>query len=364
MPDLERSLATLPDQLESLSEADRQRFDALFSVILTHGDLIPPPEMRAWLEGAFGSAEAVRSQTIVKVLNRWTLDGALFNDLRGRRPMPVLSESAIPGLESDGSDPFCHPLTETPADTFGRVQGAYSVTGSNVAKYDGLHAVIVMSQHNPLALTQESLSDGLETARRWLEEAHRERPSAVYPFFMWNCLPKSGASQMHAHMQVALGEGIAYAKPERWRRAGIAYRQQHARNYFDDFYAAHESLGLAGSLGQGVVRWLAHLTPIKEKELILVGPSMGQALYEGLYEALRLYIDVLGVRAFNVAFYMPPLGPTEEDWTGFPLIVRMVDRGNPASATVDVGAMELFAQSVVAFDPWRLAKLVREAAAS
>ena len=43
------------------------------------------------------------------------------------------------------------------------------------------------------------------------------------------------------------------------------------------------------------------------------------------------------------------------------VVARMVDRGDPASATSDIGAMELFAQPVVAFDPWRLAEVVRDA---
>lgn len=360
MQSLERSVATLPEQIASLPREARERFDALFSVTRSEGSLVPPAEMYAWIERSFGSVEAVQSQVVVKTLNRWTLEGALFNDLRARRPIASRSESGIPGLESDGSDPFCSPLTGTPADTFGRIAGKLSITASNVAKYDGLHSVVIMNEHNPLAWTQERLSDAFDTAQKWLAEAHRECPTAVYPFIMWNCLPRSGASQLHAHMQVALGEGSAYARPELWRRAAQAYKLQHGRPYFEPFYTAHDSLGLAGAFSEGSVRWLAHLTPIKEKELILLSGSMGEDLYRGIFQLIRLYIEVLSVRAFNVAVYLPPLGPTDEDWTDFPLIVRMVDRGDPASATSDIGAMEMFAQPVVASDPWRLAKLVND----
>src|SRR4051812_40647079 len=150
--------------------------------------------MEPWIERAFGSVDAVRSQTIIKTLNRWTLEGSLFNELRARRPIESRPGSAISTLQGDGTDPFCQPLTGTPADTFGRVQGRLSVTASNVAKYDGLHSVVVMSEHNPLAWTRERVADAFETAQRWLAEAHREHPSAVYPFVMWNCLPRSGAS--------------------------------------------------------------------------------------------------------------------------------------------------------------------------
>src|SRR5439155_8832352 len=166
---------------------------------------------------------------------------------------------------------------------------------SNVAKYDGLHSVIIYEGHNPLAWNEEQVADAFQTARLWIGGAARQNPNAAYPFIMWNCLPRSGASIVHAHMQVALGEGCAYARVELWRRAAEAYRTRHGRDYFDDLYAAHMALGIAGTLGQA--RWLAHLTPVKEKELVLLAPSLDADLPRQIHRVLRLYIDVLGVRA-------------------------------------------------------------------
>jgi hypothetical protein len=40
-------------------------------------------------------------------------------------------------------------------------------------------------------------------------------------------------------------------------------------------------------------------------------------------------------------------------------VVHMVDRGSPANRTSDIGAMELYAASVVASDPFRVADLLR-----
>jgi hypothetical protein len=60
-----------------------------------------------------------------------------------------------------------------------------------------------------------------------------------------------------------------------------------------------------------------------------------------------------------VAFFMPPLGRTEEDWSDFPTVVFIVDRGDPANRTSDMGAMELYAASVVASDPFRVAEVLR-----
>jgi hypothetical protein len=43
------------------------------------------------------------------------------------------------------------------------------------------------------------------------------------------------------------------------------------------------------------------------------------------------------------------------------VMVRIVDRGDPLSRTVDFGGMELYAASVVSSDPLRLARTLEDA---
>ena len=50
-----------------------------------------------------------------------------------------------------------------------------------------------------------------------------------------------------------------------------------------------------------------------------------------------------------------PAAATPEPWEDFPTIVRLIDRGKLQDKTSDLGAMELFAQSVVASDPFQVA---------
>ena len=352
-----RSISSLPEQVTALSNADRDRFGRLFSLTRSVGHTTPPEEMTAWIERAFGDLDAVKHQTIIKIHNRWTLEGTLFNDLRARRPIQGRLADARLDLGGDGTDPFCAPLAGTPADTFGRITGQHSITASNVAKYDGLHSVVILNEHNPLSWSEESVVDALTTAERWLRRAHQAQPSAVYPFVMWNCLPRSGASILHGHMQTALSEECAYTRVESWRRAAQAYREQHSAPYFADFFDAHSALDLGGEFGK--VRWLAHLTPIREKEVLLLADRLDAELFGVIHRVLRSWVDGLGVQAFNLALYLPPMVPVAEDWSAFPVVVRFVDRGDPASATSDVGAMELFAQPVVSSDPWRVASVLR-----
>jgi hypothetical protein len=111
------------------------------------------------------------------------------------------------------------------------------------------------------------------------------------------------------------------------------------------------------------VRVIANLAPIKENEVLLIAPRVNAALKDAIYETLRCYRDVLGVTSFNLVIEQPPLVTEglEENWDGFPAVVRIVDRGDPSSRTVDFGAMELYAASVVSSDPFQLARTLREA---
>jgi hypothetical protein len=358
-----RAITDLAAVVERLAEPDRVRFDRLFHVSESTGVLVAPASMHKWIESFFGSVEAVEQQKIVKTTNVVTFEGTLFNALRSSRPMAAdVPEQLDEIVGSNAGDPFCHPHEGTPEDLFGRVNGAHAVTASNIAKYDAFHGVVVYRQHNPLEFTREAIVDYLDVGLRWGYEALEADPEAKYYFFMWNCLWKSGASILHGHAQVACTRGIHYAHVEHLRRAALRYRETHGVNFFEDLYAAHQSLGLTAETDG--VRALASLTPIKEKEVWLLADAIGPALGDAIYRVLRAYVRQLQVASFNVVLYVPPLAPVPEDWSGFPVIARIVDRGPLLNKTTDFGAMELYASSVVASDPFKLMDYLRPAFAA
>ncbi len=352
------SITHLPELAAALPSEDAALFARLFHVGAVVGEVVPPESMFGWITKQFGAVEAVRRQRIVKVTNRVTLEATLYNELRARRPMEAPAAQDLEAMiEGNRGDPFCKPLEGTPADVFGRVQGAHSITASNIAKYDGFHGVIIFDEHHPLRFSRQSIADALETGRRWAEAAHRADPQAVYYFFMWNCLWKSGASILHGHAQATVSRDMHYGRVEALRQAALRYASAYGAasggGYVDDLVRVHRALGLARSYG--AVEALAYLTPIKEKEIVLVGPAVDGDLAEALYAVLDAYVQRMGVRAFNVALYMPPLAPVAEDWSALPgAFVRLVDRGDLNNRTADVGAMELYAASVVSSDPFRV----------
>lgn len=355
-PDL--SILDLESLVERLPAEDRLVFNRIFHVATSVGEIRPPDSMRPWIEQQFGSVEATLRQTIVKVTNLVTMEGVLFNWLRSSRPMWNQEVDLEAELARDTGDPLDRPEEATPEDVFGRVRGRFCVTASNIAKFDGFHGLVVFDERNPLRWGREEIADYIDTGARWAEAAHRTDPSARYYLFIWNCLWRAGASLLHGHAQVMLGRHLHYAKVEALRRVALYYAALYRANYFDDLYRAHEAVG-CGFQRDGV-KVMANLAPLKEHEVLLVAPEVNGALKDRIYEVLSCYRDRLGVTSFNLVIYQPPLGERDGHWEGFPVVVRLVDRGNPTSRTADIGAMELYAASVVSSDPFRLARALRE----
>lgn len=365
------TIAQLPDLIAALPAAQAAIAERLLFVERVQGHTTVPPAMHDWLRRYFGDPQRVTEQTIVRVTNRQTLDTALYNPLRALRPHDdggdgdadleaILASFAGPG------NVFADPLQMTTADPFGRIRGEYCVTASNVAKYDGWHGLVIFDEFHPLRFDWRQFRDYFSVAMRWLRTAHQLDPAARYPLITWNCLWKAGASLTHGHLQMTLSHGMACGIIERWRRAAVAYGEQHTTGYCADLATLHAALGLGFSTDPAVSGF-ATLTPIKDRELVLFSspapaadwPGDLTALWQSAYTALRGLIDDQGVRSFNLAFYLPPLSATAEPWHALPPLIRIVDRGNPLPRSVNFGAMELFAASVITADPFAVAARLR-----
>ncbi len=349
----------LPDLVAALPPRERERFERIFQVQAIEGRLTAPVSMHHRVREWFGSLEAVTRQRIIRVTNLVTLEGASFNRLRARRPIEGGARGELrAAIARTAGDDFCDPEQRTTADVFGRVRGQQTVTAANVAKSDAWHGLVIWNEHDPLSISREGLIDAIETAQRWITTVRQADPAAVYPFIMWNCLWKAGASVVHGHLQAVLASGLHYAKIEALRRSAAQYRHETGNDYFADLVAAHAAVGLA--VERSGVRALAHLTPIKEREIVLLADALSTPLLDTLYAALECYRSRFGVRAFNLGVQLPPIGPTPEDWSGFPVVVRLVDRGDPAQAFSDFGATELYAASVITSDPFDVIEALEE----
>jgi hypothetical protein len=386
---LEPRIGRLPELIAALPDTERALAARLFNVNASEGEIVPPPEMLPWLERTFGSVDAALHQRIVRVTNRWTFEGTTFNPLRSRRPgsgttmqaaTPIadVPEELRERILTSSGDDFCDPLHRTPADMFGRVRGRHVTTAANVAKADGWHGLAIFDQHDPLQIDDELVADILATAAEWAVQVRALDQDARHLFVFWNCLWRAGASLVHGHAQMTLSHAMAHARVEQLRAAARRYQSECDSDYFADLAAVHRALGL--SVGneneEDKVDWFASLTPIKERETMIVAPTYQDGVLDSaelavltdqLGDTLGAMRQRMGVFALNVAIFGPPLGPSrdkagadiDDDWSGFPLVARLVDRGNPLSSTSDIAGLELFGSSVVASDPFETASLLR-----
>lgn len=362
------AITDLPDLVAGLPPEARQRAERFLDITVAEGRTDPPPELTPWLERHFGSVDAVRTQQVVRVMDRWRLEGTLFAPLRSRRPFGSGSHTAFASLvEATRGDEFCHPETGTPADPWGRARGRRSITAANAAMYEGRHGVVIFDHHDPLAFDHESLTDMLEVGREWAERGRAEDPEAYAYLLIWNCGPRAGGSIVHGHAQVLLGREPHYAGVERLRKASLAYRAAAKGTLLPDLVSVHRDLGLVIEEADDVAIF-ASLTPIKERELWVVGkPGMDErepAFADAVARTVVAYRDAIGVRAFNLVLQRPPIDPERagrDGWELLPPVVRLVDRGDPDSRSSDIGAMELYAASVVGSDPFALVDELRAA---
>ena len=337
----------LKEVVDDLSAPERALFDRIYEFYVEEGRLVLPEGLRDWAYSRFGECEV---QKIVRVINKITFESTLFNELRARRPIDVKAKEDIyQTIEETKGDFFCDPLNKTPSDVFGRVEGDHAITASNIAKYDYLHGVIVFKKHTPFSFSKDEVRDYLKVAWNWIKRANEFHPESRYPFFMWNCLWKAGASIVHGHAQVLVSKK-PYGRPAFFSKIRKSYEKTFNSEYLEDLLKVHDSLGLGFEV-EGV-KGFAHLTPIKEKEVCIVSKDFF-SLAEPISKVLTVFYD-LGVRSFNVAVYMPPI--SEEDF----YLARIVDRGDPYARTVDIGGMELYGGTpVVASDPFKVVEFLK-----
>ncbi len=373
------SILDLEERVNKLKKEDEDSFklfNNIFHVSKATGTLKIPPSFKEKAHTYFGNkgesgkiiesknevVERIQTQEVVKTYNKWTGEGSLFNSIRACRPrMKPQERSGEQGEvqeyieKSRENCDFCRAEKYTPEDIFGRVQGKYCITGANIAKYDAWNSMVFFKKHNPLDFTYEELSDYIETGFKWFKKVYNHDKQFMYPFFIWNCLQKAGASQVHGHAQVLITKDIHYANEQFLRKNFRNYMHLTGRNLFKDIYKVHNALGLALDKE---VNGFASLTPIKEKEFIIISrdnPSTSDDVKETIYRILRCYIDELGVNSFNLAISCPAFGDTF-----IPYIIKIVDRGSILKSTADIGAMELYGSSVISDDPYNIIKAINK----
>ncbi len=363
------TITELEKVVNELPEDVKQIFDNIFRFSISAGHLSVPDTFREktkkycemGVETEEEVCERVSSQVIVKTFNKYTLEGALFNELRACKPgnRPEDTDKLRVDVYADIEEQlktkecdFCRPEKFTSMDLEERIRRNGHITAANLAKYDVANGIIIFKNHNPLDFTEQDFYDWMDMASEWFKSIHAQYGDLTYPYLMWNCLPRAGASQMHGHIQTLLTSVFPYEGTERLRLAN----ERYGGNYFHDVATVHKKLGLGFDYNGGDV--MVYLTPTKDKETLVQSHQFDE-LKEPTFKVIRCFIDKLGVFAFNLGIQMPPL-VSESGWDDFRYVARVVDRGNPLKDGTDFAGMELFASKVIGSDPFKIAEVIRD----
>eukprot|EP01025_Chloroclados_australasicus_P055915 TRINITY_DN6865_c0_g2_i1.p1 TRINITY_DN6865_c0_g2~~TRINITY_DN6865_c0_g2_i1.p1 ORF type:complete len:380 (+),score=24.90 TRINITY_DN6865_c0_g2_i1:93-1142(+) len=303
------------------------------------------------------------NQTVLSITNNYSHEQTWFNKIRSNKPqnftqVPKLDDPLDGGKRCD----FCQWEQYTAADTFGRIEYPDVVSASNLFKYcEPCHGLLLFKHHHPLQFSSNQVEQLLCAASDWFQESKQQNSCGKYPFFLWNCLARAGASQFHGHAQIMLSE-VTFPSQIKLDETVEKYRQEHDLNYWSDLIDAHNVVGLLTELSNQDQKSLCfpYLCPTKDMEMFILGGSLSDKSFaKSIYLALRTLIDVVGIQTFNVG--IQNLDLEGNDFKEKPILARIVSRGKLSSAASDFGGLEVFGgASIGHMDPVKLAAHLRD----
>lgn len=315
----------------------------------------------AWQEASaiFGVPRAqVEKQHIVTVRDLHLGHEAMFNPLRLNRVRPPGGRPAVDLIDEERRREGCSwcdngQNTEF-LDDFGSVYSSDCRIRArgNWARGCAISGVIYGDEatHNLLRLSKTDFVELFVTAERYMVKARTQLPAAKFFLCFLNGGPKSAAGVSHCHLQVLGRTDSHFAYAEN-------IRERCPSDYWPRLEAIHQEIGL-GLNNVGSSGWVS-LAPMKERDLVFITPSIerGAAF---VFDVLQvLYAN--GTNNFTLAAipspaYFCPSDTGHSFWGWPPVLWRFVDRGDMRARHSDIGGAELFGSTVVATDPWLVAR--------
>jgi ATP adenylyltransferase/5',5'''-P-1,P-4-tetraphosphate phosphorylase II len=255
-----------------------------------------------------------------KILNQETH----FNIWRAKRKEPQ-KENA----EEITYDPFCNPEEETPIDNLGRLENDYAITASNLAKISSFHSLVIFKKHRRRELNFDDFYNGLILANEWFQ-----RQPFLVKVLIFNYGLRAGASISHPHFQIFSLENIPSKIQDFYKKIN-EYKKTYNSDYLEDFFKVLNQLNLAKQINN--LKFAINLTPFKDKEIIFWNKKLKESIKE-----ISLILAVYKELSENFNMFLIEFNET--------LLGYLVDRGESSKINSDIGALEIYAFSVVGFD--------------
>lgn len=309
-------------KIENLNEKNKEIFNRIYELKVEEAVQYFPESIKE----KFRDAE---KQKIIIFKNNILNQETHFNIWRGKRKEPTKQLE-----EQQKYDPFCNPQEETPYDDLGRLENEKAITASNLAKISKDHSLIIFKEHRKENITNEDIKKALELAINWFKKKSKQSNILI-----WNLGFRAGASIEHPHFQIFSFDNLP-SKIEYLYKTFLEYENKFKKRYFDDLSLLYKELGLFYALND--IQIFVNLTPLKDNEIIFTFENFENSLND-ISKLLNAYKEE--TENFNLLICNSDLIKI-----GF-----LVNRGESSKINSDIGALELYAFSVVSFDPLEFA---------
>ncbi len=148
--------------------------------------------------------------------------------------------------------------------------------------------------------------DMFNVGTQWFNKVNSLNSNAIYPELIWDAMPKSGASQVHTHLQVSMGERNYYGQMRRWLDASENYFKNSLRDFLEDFILIHRALGLTFEQNNCIV--IFNLIPLKDQEVMIIAKNDAESYLElskTMHKIIRIFVDKLEQYSFSTGMYLP-----------------------------------------------------------
>jgi len=217
----------------------------------------------------------------------------------------------------------------------GRIEVGEAVLFANLFSIATYHPVIALSKAHFLKLSEFSsrmLSDGFRAAKMFLRDIYQRDATIAFSTVNANYLLPAGASLVHPHMQMLVGD-IPYSYHARLLNASGEYLVKNGTEYFADLITEEKRSGERYIARQGGWHWIASFSPTGSNEIMGIHESesdLGKLterdlrdLCDGISKVLALF-ESLGHLSFNYSVYSAKGGET----VGFHCMIKIVNRQN------------------------------------
>ena len=200
----------------------------------------------------------------------------------------------------------------------GRIKRGECLLFPNLYPFAEYHAVATLTERHFLDLdefTTEMLVDNLVASKDFIALVQQKDEKAVYPMWIWNHLPSSGASIIHPHIQITVDRTPT---PELRKLIGKSeeYWQERRRNYWQELIEVERGIGDRYIGENDSVAVIASFAPRgnNEVQVIFKGPvSLSDLDERQISDFSSVIVKILysykgmGVNSFNVITYSAPL---------------------------------------------------------